>query len=80
VIKDKMESETYKLNSKELLVLVRYKHAKGDQKIPSAVSDLRVRWNDTKNRPLLHVAPTILTTKTRRTMMTRRVGRWAQLD
>ena len=38
-----MESKTYKLNGKELLVLVRYKHAKGDQKIPSAVADLRVR-------------------------------------
>ncbi len=49
VIKDKMESETYRLNSKELLVLVRYKHAKGDQKIPSAVADLPVWWNDTKN-------------------------------
>ena len=45
-----MESETYKLNSKELLVLVRYKHAKGDQKIPSVVADLHVRWNETQNR------------------------------
>jgi hypothetical protein len=29
---------------------------------------------------LLAVAPTILTTKKRRTSMTRRVERWAQLD
>ena len=27
VIKDKMKSKTYKLNCKDLLVLVRYKHA-----------------------------------------------------
>ena len=27
VIKDKMKSKTYKLNHKDLLVLVRYKHA-----------------------------------------------------
>jgi len=27
VIKDKMKSKTYKLNRKDLLVLVRYKHA-----------------------------------------------------
>ena len=45
VIKDKMKSKTYKLNGKELLVLVRYKHVKGDQKIPSMVAELRVRWN-----------------------------------
>ena len=44
-----MESETYKLNGKELLVLVRYKHAKGDQKIPSTVAELRVWWNETRN-------------------------------
>ncbi len=80
VIKDKMESETYRLNSKELLVLVRYKHAKGDQKIPSAVADLRVWWNDAKNRASPRCSPTILTTKKRRTLITRRVGRWAQLD
>ena len=41
VILDKMKNKTYKLNRKELLVLVRYKHVKGDQKIPSAVADLR---------------------------------------
>jgi hypothetical protein len=29
VIKDKMKSKTYKLNRKDLLVLVRYKHSKG---------------------------------------------------
>jgi hypothetical protein len=40
VVKDKMKSETYKLNRKDLLVLVRYKHSKGDQKIPSTVADL----------------------------------------
>ena len=45
-----MKSETYKLNRKDLLVLVRYKHSKGDQKIPSTVAELRVRWNQTKNR------------------------------
>ncbi len=28
VIKNKMKSKTYKLNRKDLLVLVRYKHAK----------------------------------------------------
>ena len=49
VIKDKMKSKTYKLNRKDLLVLVRYKHAKGDQKIPSAVADLHVWWNETQN-------------------------------
>ena len=42
-----MKSKTYKLNGKELLVLVRYKHAKGDQKIPSVVADLRIWWNET---------------------------------
>ena len=57
VIKDKMESKTYKLNGKELLVLVRYKHAEGDQKIPSAVADLCVRWNDTKNRASPRCSP-----------------------
>ncbi len=50
VILDKMENKTYKLNRKELLVLVRYKHAKGDQRIPSAVADLRDWWNETRNR------------------------------
>ena len=30
-------------------VEVMYKHAKGDQKIPSTVAELRVRWNETKN-------------------------------
>ena len=40
-----------------LLVLVRYKHAQGDQKIPSAVADLRVRWNETKNRASPHCSP-----------------------
>ena len=49
VIKDKMKRKTYKLNGKEILVLVRYKHLKGDQKIPSMVAELRVRWNETKN-------------------------------
>ena len=44
-----MKSKTYKLNCKDLLVLVRYKHAKGDQKIPSAVADLHVWWNETQN-------------------------------
>jgi hypothetical protein len=33
-----------------------------------------------KIAPLLVVAPTILTMKKRRTSMTRRVGRWSQLD
>jgi len=31
VIKDKMESKTYKLNRKDLLVLVRYKHAESSE-------------------------------------------------
>ncbi len=39
VVKDKMKSETYKLNRKDLLVLMRYKHSKGDQKMPSTVGD-----------------------------------------
>jgi hypothetical protein len=84
VVKDKMKSKTYKLNRKDLLVLVRYKHSKGDQKIPSTVADLEAWWNKTKHRasphcspnaPLLIAAPTILTTKKRRTLMTRRVER-----
>ncbi len=49
VILDKMKNKTYKLNGKELHVLVRYKHAKGDKKIPSSVAELRVRWNETRN-------------------------------
>ncbi len=53
VVKDKMKSETYKLNRKDLLVLVRYKHSNGDQKIPSMVAELRVWWNQTKN----HASP-----------------------
>ena len=36
---------------------MRYKHAKGDQKIPSAVADLLVRWNDTKNRASPRCSP-----------------------
>ncbi len=43
-------NKTYKLNSKELHVLVRDKHAKGDKKIPSLVAELCVRWNETRNR------------------------------
>ena len=42
-----MKNKTYKLNGKELHVLVRYKHAKGDKKIPSLVAELHVRWNET---------------------------------
>jgi hypothetical protein len=52
-----MKSKTYKLNGKELLVLVRHKHAKGDQKIPSAVADLCVWWNETKNCASPHCSP-----------------------
>ena len=58
VILDKMKNKTYKLNRKELLVLVRYKHAKGDQKIPSGVADLRAWWNETRNRASPRCSPT----------------------
>ena len=50
-------NKTYKLNGKELHVLVRYKHAKGDKKIPSSVAELRVRWNETGNRASPHCSP-----------------------
>ena len=36
---------------------MRYKHAKGDQKIPSTVADLRVQWNETKNSAAPHCSP-----------------------
>ncbi len=52
-----MKSKTYKLNCKDLLVLVRYKHVEGDQKIPSAVVDLHVRWNETQNRTSPRCSP-----------------------
>ena len=52
-----MKSKTYKLNCKDLLVLVRYKHVKEDQKIPSAVADLHVRWNETQNRTSPRCSP-----------------------
>ena len=52
-----MKSETYKLNSKDLLVLVRYKHSKGDQKIPSTVADLEAWWKKTKHRASPHCSP-----------------------
>ena len=52
-----MKSETYKLNRKDLLVLVRYKHSKGDQKIPSTVADLKARWNKTKHSTSPHCSP-----------------------
>ena len=52
-----MKSETYKLNRKDLLVLVRYKHSKGDQKIPSTVAELRVCWNQMKNRASPRCSP-----------------------
>ena len=57
VIKEKMKSKTYKLKRKDLLVLVRYKHSKGDQKIPSTVADLQARWNETKHRASPHCSP-----------------------
>jgi hypothetical protein len=57
LVKDKMKSETYKLNRKALLVLVRYKHSKGDQKIPSTVADLKAWWNKTKHRASPHCSP-----------------------
>jgi hypothetical protein len=80
VIKDKMKNKTYKLNRKDLLVLVRYKHAKGDQKIPSAVADLHGRWNEMQNCASPQSSPSNSDVKERRTSMTRRVGRWVQLD
>jgi hypothetical protein len=57
VVKDKMKSESYKLNRKDLLVLVRYKNSKGDQKIPSTVADFEARWNKTKHRASPHCSP-----------------------
>ncbi len=36
---------------------MRYKHAKGDQKIPSAVADLRAWWNETRNRASPRCSP-----------------------
>ena len=57
VILDKMKNKTYKLNGKELHVLVRYKHAKGDKKIPSLVAELCVWWNETRNRASLRCSP-----------------------
>jgi hypothetical protein len=45
------------INRKDLLVMVRYKHSKGDQKIPSMVAELRVRWNQTKNRTSPRCSP-----------------------
>ena len=38
-------------------VEVMYKHAKGDQKIPSTVAELCVWWNETKNRASPHCSP-----------------------
>ena len=52
-----MKSKTYKLNRKDLLVLVRYKHSKGDQKMPSTVAELRVWWNQAKNCASHHCNP-----------------------
>ncbi len=40
VIEDKMNSKKFKLTSKDLLVLVRYKCTKGDQPIPKGVAAL----------------------------------------
>ena len=57
MVKDKMKSKTYKLNRKDLLVLVRYKHSKGDQKIPSTVADLKAWSNKTKHRASPHCSP-----------------------
>ena len=57
VVKDKMKSKTYKLNRKDLLVLVRYKHSKGDQKIPSTGADLEAQWNKTKHRASPNCSP-----------------------
>ncbi len=86
VIKDKMKSKKFKLTGKDLLVLVRYKRMKGDQPMPKGVAALRTRWNDTKHRASPHCSPNNSDDEKRRTMkkrmtsMTRRGGRWAQLD
>ena len=49
VIKDNMKSKNFKLTSKDLLVLVRYKCTKGDQPIPKGVAALCTRSNETKH-------------------------------
>jgi hypothetical protein len=56
-VKDRMKSNTYKSNRKDLLVLVRYKHAKGDQKIPTTVADLQARWRETQHRASPRCSP-----------------------
>ncbi len=62
VILDKMKNKTYKLNGKELHVLVRYKHAKGDKKIPSSVAEIRVWWNETRDRQREQATAAVATT------------------
>ncbi len=52
-----MKNKTYKLNGKELHVLVRYKHVKGDKKIPSSVAELCVWWDEMRNRASPHCSP-----------------------
>ena len=52
-----MKSNTYKSNRKDLLVLVRYRHAKGDSKIPTTVADLQARWREKQHRASPRCSP-----------------------
>jgi hypothetical protein len=56
-VKDRMKSNTYKSNRKDLLVLVRYRHAKGDSKIPTTVADLQARWREKQHRASPRCSP-----------------------
>ena len=82
LIKDKMNSKIFKLTGKDLLVLVRYKRMvrREINQYPGGWQLSALGGTRQSTMPLLVVAPTILTTKKRRTSMTRRGGRWAQLD
>ena len=46
-----------KEHRKDLLVLVRYKHAKEDQKLPSTVADLNARLSETQHRASPRCSP-----------------------
>ncbi len=52
-VKDRMKSNTYKSNRKDLLVLVRYK----DSKIPTTVADLQAWWRETQHRASPRCSP-----------------------
>ena len=80
MIKDKMNSKNFKLTSKDLLVLVRYKHTKGDQPIPKGVAALRTRWNETKHHAPPCCSPNNSDGKEEEDINDKEGGRWAQLD